>query len=566
MKRRCGRILRRSIASIHIFLLVLLLPNSGLAAPNPFSELPTSHWTYSAIDRMAHLGLSGRAYNGVARLGWRLTRVEMAFEVAGILDRLALRLAPGTDLGGARSGHLDVARLVAAYNAEVDAEQQLSSADSQLLQDLVREFRSDLEALGYRFEASSSAAGGIDAVARALGRFQISGQGLLQYQEVSPTPTGPPNQLVPPALSQQYRLHVDYIDDDVMVGATMQSEFGTSLWGDAVPVPFSVNAVNIGLRDGLVARVGDLSGTSWSDLTVDLPAHLHGVQAGVQVGRFGSTLLLARDPARADYLAALDGTIYLNRLTIGASFIRAAADGHIDEPEGTLASVQGSYVLRPGLVVTGGLASSVWGTRDAAAMQIGGSLQLTEMMALSAIYRTEGAGFQRAFAVGEGTEGERRELDVAFDLGDARFTAGIGRALRQTQTPGLETTASVGISYPVTDLTVVRASRETRVLDPNVPEDRPTERSYTTALGVDFFLPSVNVNLRLGYEYEQRWDGIGGVSPATRAEAALEYALPNLTESTGLSFSLRYQVVDSTGDPGTDESNVGTTAQLAIRF
>lgn len=550
-------------------LLVLVFSCTLLAAPNPFAEVPADHWAYHALERMHTLGLIERPRQKNAHLTWQLTRVEMAVEVASILDTLVRVSDDAQRSLTPRPIHQNPSLMIAIYNDRVELDRALPEADARLLQDLILLFQPELEALGYRFESAPTEPPSVpDALARALGRFQGTRDSLLEQSEAF-RPSSPGRQgFLLPIVSENYTLHAGEIGSGHNLEPAGLSQSHSTWALESYPLLSSQHVATTVQNANILTLLGDVAESGWNELTNLSPEGLQGLQAGVKLGQLGSTVLLARQGSdeTADFVAGLNSNVHLDRFSVGATVLRATA-GYTAETEdgpeeGTLAGVQGTYRLTPGVVVTGGLAGSIWGDRDAGLVRFGGVLHLSESVSFEAVYRLQGAGFRRALS--HNYDPERTGLDFAFDLGDTKWTAGVNRATWLEEDKNtVTTTTSVGVRYPVNELTIFRASREeihqAGDLDPGEPE-----RSYTTALGVDFFLPKINMNVKLGYALVEEWGEHASLRPQGRSsEAALgvEYQLPSG------SIALRYKVTEVSGDVGnTGEQGPNVGAEFAIRF
>lgn len=502
---------------IWVALLAVVASSSGaLAATNPFAEVPEGHWSYRALTRLEELGLNHYRVSG-DRLTTRLTRVELAIEVAYALDHMISTAADssGTLLPRLRE-EIDPTTLVAAYNASVPQEQRLSQSDRRLLLDLIDAYRPELEALGYRFNIGLSSVG-LRMAGESLGQLQLpsSGQQLTPsgglISQSSDISLGGRPSLQAPALKLEVN-PMPVLEEEVPAG-------GFSL----IPNPNVPTTLTVG--DDLLSRFGGLAGIGWDELAINAPESLLGMEPGVTLGQLGSTVLVARRASgdSIDYVAGLDGTIVLDRFTVGATVLRSVAPLPFTESfatekrDGTVAGVQGSYRLTPGILVTAGLASSIWDGKDAGLLHVGGVLEFSDTMSLRALYRLQESGF-RTFIPGQavGVDGEESDtdrlgFDLAFDLGYARLTAGLGL------------------------------------------EGDQEDNTWVRQLGLDVMIPRTNVNLKLGYALIE--------SLSERTELGVEYLLSNG------SLELRYSVVDpgASGNP-TDTTEANWDAAITIRF
>lgn len=591
--------IKRALLTVSVVGILVAISTVGVfALPNPFLEVPSNHWTYGALERFSDIGLSKQVPEWV-RHRWQLTRVEMALEVAAILERLAVAGANALDehIGEeAQVGETtwDVADLVERYNRAATEEKQISVADQVLLENLVSYFRSDLEALGYKVRGPGVV--GANALQSlpadyTTGQLRISGTGVLRYNEFVSQQAQ--SRISGASVGQDYSLNLGYIGENIRLNATVLTR-GTQLLreNDGVNV-FALTSFEVAYDDRMVARIGDLSDHTWSDLALNPEHPLHGLQAGIQIGRLGSTVLFAHSKVGGEdeYLAGLDSTLYLDRITLGASLIHSVGIEPGDADPQTVASLQGTYRLTPGLLITGGLAGNVWSDRSANAFHLAGLLQYSDQLSVAAKFRMQDEGFQRILAPASEPSGQ--EFDLAFDIGQTQLRAGIGRAAwGESDESGSATTTTLGLRYPVTDLAFLRAETSRSVYDGGHPNERNVLESLTTTVGLDFLTPRMNVSL--GYALEELWgEGFSRLPSSRIGEAEVEYRLSpyaralaglSLVDEQGVgqrlitdfgvdydvlggSFSFRYQVVDFSGMIDSDiEESRSIGAEFTIRF
>jgi len=139
-------------------MLALALP----AVAGPFTDVPTDHWAYDAIDKLQAEGFVEGYPDGTFRGNRSFTRYEMAMVVARIWDRLVNELAniPMPDME--------------EYVTEAELQDALD-----MVYELMDEFRDELDAMGVRMDdlegRMSSAEGRISALEEALSQVQVSG-------------------------------------------------------------------------------------------------------------------------------------------------------------------------------------------------------------------------------------------------------------------------------------------------------------------------------------------------------------------------------------------------------
>jgi len=138
-----------------------LLVWAQVAMAGPFTDVPTDHWAYDAVDKLQMEGFVEGYPDGTFRGNRSFTRYEMAMVVARIWDRLVSELE-----------NIKPPAFEGVTREELDEE-------LSMIYDLMDEFKSELEALGVRvgdLEARmSSAEDRISALESKLGNIQFSG-------------------------------------------------------------------------------------------------------------------------------------------------------------------------------------------------------------------------------------------------------------------------------------------------------------------------------------------------------------------------------------------------------
>jgi len=123
-------------------MLVWALP----ALAGPFTDVPTDHWAYDAIDKLQSEGFVEGYPDGTFRGNRSFTRYEMAMVVARIWDRLVAELETIKNMQQAPGGV-----------TEEKLQEELN-----LIYDLLDEFKTELEALGARVDDMEAQLNGLD--------------------------------------------------------------------------------------------------------------------------------------------------------------------------------------------------------------------------------------------------------------------------------------------------------------------------------------------------------------------------------------------------------------------
>ena len=148
-------------------MLAMALP----AVAGPFTDVPTDHWAYDAIDKLQAEGFVEGYPDGTFRGNRSFTRYEMAMVVARIWDRLVdeLESLPMPDMSN--------------YATQADLEDVVN-----MVNDLLAEFRDELDALGIRVGDLESRMSGIESrlsnLEAGLGNVTVFGNLRLRIEDI----------------------------------------------------------------------------------------------------------------------------------------------------------------------------------------------------------------------------------------------------------------------------------------------------------------------------------------------------------------------------------------------
>lgn len=136
-------------------LVALTLSAVPAMAQGPFSDVPTDHWAYQAVDKLKKAGVvegyPDKTYGGPRPM----TRYEFAIAIARLLDKIPV-LPPDV----ATKGDIDALRSQLAGFA--------TKEDVAALRRLIDEFRPELERLGQDVKALNDRVNGLDARVTAI--------------------------------------------------------------------------------------------------------------------------------------------------------------------------------------------------------------------------------------------------------------------------------------------------------------------------------------------------------------------------------------------------------------
>ena len=156
--------MRRITLTLVLSLMALIFAFPANAGP--FTDVPTDHWAYDAIDKLQAEGFVEGYPDGTFRGNRSFTRYEMAMVVARIWDRMLDMIEGVQGMSGMPPGFEGVTQ--AELQEAID-----------MIQDLRDEFQDELDTLGLRLDdiegRMSSVEGRLDVLESGLGQVQITG-------------------------------------------------------------------------------------------------------------------------------------------------------------------------------------------------------------------------------------------------------------------------------------------------------------------------------------------------------------------------------------------------------
>jgi len=147
--------------SIFLFLMLIILLTSLPAFADPFSDVPSDHWAYDAVQMLEEKGLVEGYPDGLFKGDRPMTRYEMAMVVARVMAKLE--------------------QVQASIPEMPDLSIYATKKDLETINKLIEEFRSELDALGIRVNNIEDSLGKLTSRVEELERISVSGR----YSSVS---------------------------------------------------------------------------------------------------------------------------------------------------------------------------------------------------------------------------------------------------------------------------------------------------------------------------------------------------------------------------------------------
>ncbi len=260
-------------------------------AQAPFSDVPTDHWAYAAVDKLKNAGIvegyPDKTYGGPRPM----TRYEFAIAIARLLDKIPV-VPPDVATKG------DIEALRNEANAKFATKEEVAA-----LRRLVDEFRAELERLGQDIKTLNDKVNALEtrvsAIEAELKRVRIGGEINLMTQGVNRTSDNRfsildqsgfqrSNPARKSMLGDIRVLHDLDLDINVRVNETVTAKAIVN-FGNYLPVLNSVASFGGSRSDNQPAgfgRVNQDQQTSIYNLVLDVPARLGALgSVDFQVGR-----------------------------------------------------------------------------------------------------------------------------------------------------------------------------------------------------------------------------------------------------------------------------------------
>lgn len=578
---------------------------------NPFETLNPNHWSYEVLEGLSRRDLIDRYNRDRLRLGYHLTQFDIALSVGEALERL--KSGATSYLEGDVPRNPTLKELIALYNAS-DPLYPFDLRDEEMFAQLISLVGAHLDVLGFDVPPdvpgggmnSPRVAGGASGV---LERLRIDGEG--RRSLVASTATDPrrlPDRYSrageQPGGPRWEQRHVLRLSGPFIRHLNFESGIARALhrplhWSEHEYVgnfQLKPGAIDMGITKSAAARLGQVTGDGFSDLVLGDAQNLSGMQAGAQMGKLGSNLLVAQTAVGADWLyldsrepgtlTAWDTTYQLNdRFTLGASMAHLEQPTDSMEFQGsrTVMALGGTYQLSQSLTLTGEMGQSSHSQGEAGAMRVGAVLHPLPDLTVGALYYSADEGYRRLFD--SETEATSR-LDLSAEIGQWILSLRRQRIVRADTAEETGAT-TLGLQFSPMAATTVTAAHTTG----------QTRSDGGTGDGSSTEIDKTEIGLRvrfdkgliaLGYALENSRSDLTGPRPIrTEREISLEHSVgPDGRAIAGFSIAdgqegsetssnvgLRYDFEDASVTllyeifEGSDEQrrNV-TTAEVSIKF
>ncbi len=271
----------------YLMLLAILIA-TPVFAQGMFTDVPSDHWAYDAVDKLQQDGIIIGYPDGTFGGKRSLTRYEFAVAIARLMDALPA----STGNGGVTKE--EVSKMLEGYvkgplPESQDISKKADKADVDAIKKLVDEFRDEIAALGVDVDAMKrdvAALGArVDALEKEVNRVRFSGDVTI-FARASHTSDGDPVDLDGRSLNEDMITDIEIVRDmDLKVtGRVAENVTANAL-------------INYGNYLNWLGQVDDFSGDSWyptangSSSDTFFPYYLYidagiGSNAALTVGRF----------------------------------------------------------------------------------------------------------------------------------------------------------------------------------------------------------------------------------------------------------------------------------------
>jgi hypothetical protein len=163
-----------------IAMLALILTAGSVFAQGPFTDVPTDHWAYAAVDQLVKDGVIVGYPDGTFGGKRAMTRFEFAQALARaipvIVDQAVAKMPVATPAGVSAADLKAVADRVSALEAK---KPEVTKADLDAIQKMANEFKEELTAMGVDLDALKRDVSALDkrltAVEKEIERVKITG-------------------------------------------------------------------------------------------------------------------------------------------------------------------------------------------------------------------------------------------------------------------------------------------------------------------------------------------------------------------------------------------------------
>ncbi len=398
------------------------------ALANPFATVAKDHFAYDTVKAFLGYGLGSTYVEDRVRVGESITYFDLSVWSGELLDRLR-----GPVVGEAATDSVmpPLGSLISKYNTD-NAEQPIDERLARSLHDVLEHVAGHMEVLGYALPADFRTPSTRGETARGIGRvfedFRLRGESRIRYVDVNGFGSHLENGDLGhgEGLEQSYKLQLGApVSSGIAIGAELSGS--GRLWSDqGEGFELDSGAIDIGVAQSAIARVGDVTGDGLSELTMAQSKSFSGVRAGVRLGELGSMLIVGKhsgpqeDGVGAEagaLLTAWDGSMRVSdRLKLGATWAHVENESDLDvhEDESTVIRLGGVYSISPQLTLSGEMAQSARGNDTGGAVKVGAILHPLPELTVGAFVLSAGSGYRPLFSEEEPASSR---LDLSAEIG-----------------------------------------------------------------------------------------------------------------------------------------------------